>query len=163
MVGCVQENVTCTTPLNLVNPTPTYENHPNNPDPNRSVKHPFNASKITVEVYPNKDAEVNFTLQLLNNPLDLYFLMDFTHSMRTTVDQLYKVSEELGKQIAKLTSDYQVGFGTYVDKCVPPFAKYHEYYGRERMPYSTAPSRQALQDSPSPSAPPSTWPGTLLT
>ena len=136
MVGCVQENVTCITPLNLVNPTPTYENHPNNTDPNRSVKHPFNASKITVEVYPNKDAEVNFTLQLLNNPLDLYFLMDFTHSMRLTVEQLYNVSKELGKQIENLTSDYQVGFGTYVDKCVPPFAKYYEYYDSERRPYS---------------------------
>ena len=126
-MGCVEKNADCNTTLNLVNPTPNYTQTDNKA---------FNASKVTVGVYPNKEAEVKFKVRLLDNPLDLYFLMDFTSSMNSTVDQLYDVSQELGEHIKGLSSEYQVGFGTYVDKCVPPFAKYYEYYDKERRPYS---------------------------
>ena len=127
VVGCVEKNADCTTPLNLFNPTPIYTPTDN---------YAFNASKVTVEVYPNIEAEVKFKVRLLDNPLDLYFLMDFTSSMESTVDQLYIVAQELGEHIKGLSSDYQVGFGTFVDKCVPPFAKFYEYYDGERRPYS---------------------------
>ena len=76
-------------------------------------------------------------MTLHENPLDLYFLMDFSKSMDKDIVNLINVTKELGQTVKDLTSDYRVGFGSYVEKCVPPFAKHPDYYTNKTfMPYS---------------------------
>ena len=81
-------------------------------------------------------SSIKFTAELTKNPFDLYFLMDFTSSMGDHVENLVKISEDLGKLVPTLAEDYTVGFGTYVEKCIPPFAMHHTYYKDGNRPYA---------------------------
>ena len=82
-------------------------------------------------------SKIQFSAQLTKNPFDLYFLMDFTSSMKDHVDNMVKISEDLGVLVAnELAEDYTVGFGSYVEKCIPPFAMHHTYYKDENRPYA---------------------------
>lgn len=57
-----------------------------------------------------------------NYPLDLYYLMDMTWSMRDDKDTLSHVGTDLTKTLHNLTENYNLGFGTFVDKPAMPFA-----------------------------------------
>lgn len=56
-----------------------------------------------------------------NYPLDLYYLMDMTHTMDDDKDTLVKVGADLAAMLANLTDNYRVGFGSFVDKPAMPF------------------------------------------
>ncbi|KAL6266653.1 hypothetical protein P5V15_003493 [Pogonomyrmex californicus] len=53
-------------------------------------------------------------------PVDLYYLMDLSASMEPYRDQLSKLGLELVKAMQKLTSNFRIGFGSFVDKVVLP-------------------------------------------
>lgn len=56
-----------------------------------------------------------------NYPLDLYYLMDMTHSMEDDKATLVKVGADLAAMLGSLTDNYRVGFGSFVDKPAMPF------------------------------------------
>ncbi|KAF4525471.1 hypothetical protein B566_EDAN004883 [Ephemera danica] len=69
-------------------------------------------------------AGVNLTLQFrgaLNYPLDVYYLMDLTVSMRDDKDTLASLVGDLTNALSNLTENFRLGFGSYVDKPVMPF------------------------------------------
>ncbi|KAM9837621.1 integrin beta-4 [Aulostomus maculatus] len=53
-------------------------------------------------------------------PLDLYILMDFSNSMADDLDNLKAMGKELALLVEKLSDDYTIGFGKFVDKVVEP-------------------------------------------
>ncbi|XP_044035313.1 integrin beta-4 isoform X2 [Siniperca chuatsi] len=53
-------------------------------------------------------------------PLDLYILMDFSNSMADDLDNLKKMGKELASLVEKLSEDYTIGFGKFVDKVIEP-------------------------------------------
>ncbi|KAM3860080.1 integrin beta-4 [Diretmus argenteus] len=53
-------------------------------------------------------------------PLDLYILMDFSNSMADDLDNLKRMGKELALLVEKLSDDYTIGFGKFVDKVVEP-------------------------------------------
>uniref|UniRef100_A0A8C7FQ30 Integrin beta n=1 Tax=Oncorhynchus kisutch TaxID=8019 RepID=A0A8C7FQ30_ONCKI len=53
-------------------------------------------------------------------PLDLYILMDFSNSMKDDLDNLKRMGAELADLVGKLSDDYTIGFGKFVDKVVEP-------------------------------------------
>uniref|UniRef100_A0A8C5GEF1 Integrin beta n=1 Tax=Gouania willdenowi TaxID=441366 RepID=A0A8C5GEF1_GOUWI len=53
-------------------------------------------------------------------PLDLYILMDFSNSMADDLDNLKKMGNELASLVEKLSNDYTIGFGKFVDKVIEP-------------------------------------------
>lgn len=53
-------------------------------------------------------------------PLDLYILMDFSNSMEDDLDNLKRMGNELAILVKKLSDDYTIGFGKFVDKVVEP-------------------------------------------
>uniref|UniRef100_A0A3Q3VU73 Integrin beta n=1 Tax=Mola mola TaxID=94237 RepID=A0A3Q3VU73_MOLML len=53
-------------------------------------------------------------------PLDLYILMDFSNSMADDLDNLKKMGKELASLVGKLSDDYTIGFGKFVDKVIEP-------------------------------------------
>ncbi|KAM4624126.1 integrin beta-4 isoform 3-T4 [Polymixia lowei] len=53
-------------------------------------------------------------------PLDLYILMDFSNSMADDLDNLKRMGKELASLVEKLSDDYTIGFGKFVDKVVEP-------------------------------------------
>lgn len=57
-----------------------------------------------------------------NYPLDLYYLMDLTWSMSEHKEMLFRVGNDLALTLEKLTENYLIGFGSFVDKPSMPFA-----------------------------------------
>lgn len=56
-----------------------------------------------------------------NYPLDLYYLMDLTWSMRDDKETLVNVGKDLASTLNTLTENYRLGFGSFVDKPAMPF------------------------------------------
>uniref|UniRef100_A0A182JW23 Integrin beta n=1 Tax=Anopheles christyi TaxID=43041 RepID=A0A182JW23_9DIPT len=56
-----------------------------------------------------------------NYPLDMYYLMDLTWSMRDDKATLENMGSQLAVALANLTANYQLGFGSFADKPAVPF------------------------------------------
>lgn len=61
--------------------------------------------------------------QLVDHPVDLYFLIDNSHTMQKYKDQLVKIIDTLSKQLSRITKDYTLGYGSFVDKPLSPFTE----------------------------------------
>ncbi|XP_076858814.1 integrin beta-5 [Brachyhypopomus gauderio] len=63
-------------------------------------------------------------------PVDLYYLMDLSLSMKDDLDTIRNLGTKLAEEMKKLTSNFRLGFGTFVDKNMSPFSytspKYQE-------------------------------------
>lgn len=56
-----------------------------------------------------------------NFPLDLYMLMDLSASFAGDLDTVKNIAPQIVSAVGNLTSRFQVGFGTFVDKTTAPF------------------------------------------
>lgn len=56
-----------------------------------------------------------------NYPLDLYYLMDLTYSMKDDKKTLVGMGGSLSRSLSDLTENVRVGFGSFADKAVMPF------------------------------------------
>ena len=54
-------------------------------------------------------------------PVDLYYLMDLSKSMEDDKKKLSDLGELLVKSMTKITSNFCLGFGSFVDKVVMPY------------------------------------------
>ncbi|XP_053553213.1 integrin beta-5-like, partial [Bombina bombina] len=70
-------------------------------------------------------AEVSFRVdvrQVEDYPVDLYYLMDLSLSMKDDLDTIRNLGTKLAAEMKKLTSNFRLGFGSFVDKNVSPFS-----------------------------------------
>jgi hypothetical protein len=72
--------------------------------------------KIFIEPGPSgkKSIYVTFTLEKL--PIDLYYLADVSKSMTQYLNTVYRVGGKLKQIVEKISPDYRIGFGAFVDK-----------------------------------------------
>ena len=54
-------------------------------------------------------------------PVDLYYLMDLSKSMEDDKHKLSELGELLAARMQKITSNFRLGFGSFVDKVVMPY------------------------------------------
>lgn len=54
-------------------------------------------------------------------PIDLYYLMDLSHSMEKDLQNVKTLGSELAREMQDLTSDLRIGFGAFLEKLVMPF------------------------------------------
>lgn len=54
-------------------------------------------------------------------PVDLYYLMDLSRSMYDDKEKLSLLGDQLAYTMKKITSNFRLGFGSFVDKVVMPF------------------------------------------
>ncbi|XP_077351486.1 integrin beta-3-like [Festucalex cinctus] len=59
--------------------------------------------------------------QVEDYPVDLYYLMDLSYSMKDDLARLHTLGNELAKTMGKTTSNLRMGFGAFVDKTVSPY------------------------------------------
>uniref|UniRef100_A0A3P9I6G5 Integrin beta n=1 Tax=Oryzias latipes TaxID=8090 RepID=A0A3P9I6G5_ORYLA len=59
-------------------------------------------------------------------PVDIYYLMDLSASMFDDLGMIKNLGSTLSKEMAKLTSKFRMGFGSFVDKPVLPFIQITE-------------------------------------
>ncbi|XP_058164128.1 integrin beta-7 isoform X2 [Dasypus novemcinctus] len=54
-------------------------------------------------------------------PVDLYYLMDLSYSMKDDLERVRQLGRKLLAQLQRVTHSVRIGFGSFVDKTVLPF------------------------------------------
>lgn len=54
-------------------------------------------------------------------PVDLYYLMDLSKSMEDDKEKLSKLGDLLSETMKNITSNFRLGFGSFVDKVLMPY------------------------------------------
>lgn len=54
-------------------------------------------------------------------PVDLYYLMDLSRSMKNDKEKLSSLGFTLSEAMMNMTSMFRIGFGSFVDKLVMPY------------------------------------------
>lgn len=78
--------------------------------------------RVKVRLRPGESITFPATVKPAPNfPLDLYYLMDLSFSMRDDLDNLKSLSVDIATRINNISSDSRLGFGSFVDKPVAPY------------------------------------------
>lgn len=78
--------------------------------------------KVTLTLRPGQSQSFDLTVKPAKNyPVRLYYLMDMSNSMEDDLSKLATLGKDIADEIRKLTSNFQLAFGTFVDKTVTPF------------------------------------------
>ncbi|XP_039596750.1 integrin beta-3a [Polypterus senegalus] len=108
-------------------PTSTFTQQENKPLSTKGS----GAGGVVTQIYPQRleinlrpdDAKV-FTVQVRqveDYPVDLYYLMDLSYSMKDDLEKLRSLANELASSMGKLTTNLRMGFGAFVDKPMSPY------------------------------------------
>ena len=62
-----------------------------------------------------------FYEQAQDYPVDLYYLMDLSKSMEDDKEKLSALGDLLAETMQNITSNFRLGFGSFVDKVVMPY------------------------------------------
>ncbi|CAK9828369.1 Integrin beta-nu [Anthophora retusa] len=77
--------------------------------------------RVKVKISPHSEITIPIHYRLAKNyPLDLYYLMDLTWTMRDDKDTLVRIGWNMSKTFGKITKDFRLGFGSYADKPLMP-------------------------------------------
>jgi len=78
--------------------------------------------KISLKLRPKSPQtfQVQFK-QAQDYPVDLYYLMDLSKSMEDDKEKLSKLGTVLAEKMKNLTSNFRLGFGSFVDKVAMPY------------------------------------------
>lgn len=60
--------------------------------------------------------------QVEDYPVDLYYLMDLSLSMKDDLVNIRSLGTTLAEEMRRLTSNFRLGFGSFVDKDISPFS-----------------------------------------
>ncbi|MEQ2306599.1 Integrin beta-5, partial [Ameca splendens] len=87
--------------------------------------------KISLSLRPGDQTWFSLQVREVEDyPVDLYYLMDLSLSMKDDLDTMLNLGTKLAEEMGKLTSNFRLGFGSFVDKNMSPFsytaAKYLE-------------------------------------
>ncbi|XP_067219499.1 integrin beta-1b.1 [Chanodichthys erythropterus] len=78
--------------------------------------------KLTLKL--RSEESQKFTLKFKraeDYPIDLYFLMDLSDSMRSNLENVKNLGADLAKEMRHITKDLRIGFGSFLEKLVMPF------------------------------------------
>jgi len=89
-------------------------------DGSRAVQ--LSPQKMTISLRPRTPYEFKLSYkQAANNPVDLYFVMDLSQSMKDDKDKLAGLGDKIAAKMKEITSDFRLGFGSFVDKKTMPY------------------------------------------
>ncbi|XP_043487353.1 integrin beta-PS-like [Polistes fuscatus] len=89
-------------------------------------KTPVQIQPQRIKLRLRKDKEYRIILkysQAEDYPVDLYFVMDISYTMKVYKEKLSKLAVKLQSAMKKLTSNFRLGFGSFVDKVVLPMSR----------------------------------------
>ncbi|TSM68909.1 Integrin beta-5 [Bagarius yarrelli] len=79
--------------------------------------------KISLSLRPGHQTSFEVQVRPVEDyPVDLYYLMDLSLSMKDDLDTIRNLGTKLAEEMKKLTSNFRLGFGTFVDKNLSPFS-----------------------------------------
>ncbi|KAK3862713.1 hypothetical protein Pcinc_031448 [Petrolisthes cinctipes] len=122
---------------NMNNCEPGYLENPANQaivsrdEPLTDIKRKASADSNIIQISPQKmnlrlrkgvAQSININYRLATDyPVDLYYLMDLSNSMKDDKESVADVGIKLAELLRNLTSQYRLGFGSFVDKVLMPY------------------------------------------
>lgn len=77
--------------------------------------------KVAMKLRKSRQQTVRLNYKPARNyPLDLYYLMDLTWTMRDDKKTLVGMGDSLTKSLSNLTENFRLGFGSFADKPIMP-------------------------------------------
>nr|XP_055103384.1 integrin beta-7 isoform X4 [Symphalangus syndactylus] len=76
--------------------------------------------RVTLRPGEPQELQVRF-LRAEGYPVDLYYLMDLSYSMKDDLERVRQLGHALLVQLQEVTHSVRIGFGSFVDKTVLPF------------------------------------------
>lgn len=77
---------------------------------------------IKLRTRRGKESNISFQYaKAANYPIDLYYIMDLSASMKTHKNKLAALGSQLVDVMQSITNNFQLGFGSFVDKTLMPF------------------------------------------
>ncbi|CAN8020948.1 unnamed protein product, partial [Ixodes persulcatus] len=102
-----------------------------NPQSKMIQETPLDKAGSDVQLQPGKvrlalrqGAPQTFTVryrQADDYPVDLYYLMDLTHSMKDHRDKVAELADDMVASMLNVTRNFRLGFGSFIDKVVMPY------------------------------------------
>ncbi|MBN3309601.1 ITB3 protein, partial [Amia calva] len=78
--------------------------------------------KLQITLRPDDSKIFNVKVKRVEDyPVDLYYLMDLSYSMKDDLEKLTTLGSKLADAMGKTTSNLQMGFGAFVDKPLSPY------------------------------------------
>ncbi|XP_063964564.1 integrin beta-1-A-like isoform X2 [Lytechinus pictus] len=78
--------------------------------------------RMKIQVRPKEPITIQlYVRQAEDYPVDLYYAMDLSHSMKDDLNALKGLATTLSQELSSITTDFQLGFGSFVDKTVLPY------------------------------------------
>ncbi|XP_067138618.1 integrin beta-PS-like [Centruroides vittatus] len=77
---------------------------------------------VFLELRPKQPVRLSVEYkQAKNVPVDLYYLMDLSNSMKDDKDKLSSLGDSVAEKMKNITRDFRIGFGSFVEKVTFPF------------------------------------------
>ncbi|KAI8035233.1 integrin beta-PS isoform X2 [Drosophila gunungcola] len=76
--------------------------------------------KLQLRVNEKHNLKVSYS-QAGGYPVDLYYLMDLSKSMEDDKENLSELGDKLSETMRSITSNFRLGFGSFVDKVLMPY------------------------------------------
>ncbi|XP_067008019.2 integrin beta-PS [Anabrus simplex] len=77
-------------------------------------------SRLRLRLGEEYNIQIRF-VKARDYPVDLYYLLDLSNSMLAQKDMLSDVTDDLTNAMKDLTSNFRLGFGSFVDKVTMPY------------------------------------------
>ncbi|VDK17924.1 unnamed protein product [Anisakis simplex] len=78
--------------------------------------------RMVVNIRPKARVRFNVTYrQAVDYPVDLYYLMDLSYSMKDDKKKLSELGDLLAERMRAITKNFRLGFGSFIDKKLMPF------------------------------------------
>ncbi|XP_063358668.1 integrin beta pat-3-like [Cydia amplana] len=97
------------------------------PDPTKVVQLAPQELKISIRPGQTEKFTINYK-PAKDYPLDVYYLMDASYTMRNTIQLLRKQGEQIYKRLNQFTNNVRLGAGTFIEKPALPFADPNIHY-----------------------------------
>ncbi|XP_007429692.1 integrin beta-5 [Python bivittatus] len=118
--GCAGHFESTKSSINIVKNLPLSSKSSSGTNPDVTQIMP---QKISLNLRPGDPASFHVQVrQVEDYPVDLYYLMDLSLSMKDDLDTIRNLGTKLAEEMGKLTSNFRLGFGSFVDKNISPFS-----------------------------------------
>uniref|UniRef100_A0A8C7T213 Integrin beta n=1 Tax=Oncorhynchus mykiss TaxID=8022 RepID=A0A8C7T213_ONCMY len=78
--------------------------------------------KLTLSLRSGEPQSFNLKFKRAEDyPIDLYYLMDLSYSMKDDLENVKNLGTHLMLEMSKITTDFKIGFGSFVEKTVMPY------------------------------------------
>ncbi|CAD6200041.1 unnamed protein product [Caenorhabditis auriculariae] len=78
--------------------------------------------EMFIEIRPKSRVRFNVTYrQAVDYPVDLYYLMDLSYSMKDDKQKLSELGDLIAERMRTVTKNFRLGFGSFIDKKLMPF------------------------------------------